>query len=430
LEGPSFSNDGYSGDRLGTVGVLSGVYGNIGESKRVSLALSGGVKSSVESWFGHQSSFLADKFGALEGFLAVAAQLVLWRKPNTNGAFQTGFSLSQDFSNLIAGLPYNSNTAAHAVLVALVLQQRLTSGTCLNLSFGGRLAIPGMPLSGAPTGFGGSFLMTFYTCKEEQTVPPPIVVVPPVPKPDPKPEPKPVPAPVPAPLPPPEPKPEDTSKVSIVPKDDKPKTPELQDQDIAKTLDKDKKVILPTDYIQFDFDSAKLPDSQKVVDLAVTFVKYLIDHPDIRTLYIDGHTDTIGASAYNQNLAQRRARALADKIIDIIGQKKLDHVVNIAIKSYGESCMLEPDFEKPKQGQPLPETVKEREQLGIDKPQARKNNRRIVVSLDPSSKNKDGYTFLTYENNNIKEQAATANNLLECPAATTSQKDYYMPPKK
>lgn len=66
-------------------------------------------------------------------------------------------------------------------------------------------------------------------------------------------------------------------------------------------------VTMPQD-ILFDFDSAVVrPDLQR--DLR-TLADNLNRYPD-RTVRVVGHTDNVGAVAYNQNLSERRASAVA-----------------------------------------------------------------------------------------------------------------------
>lgn len=67
-------------------------------------------------------------------------------------------------------------------------------------------------------------------------------------------------------------------------------------------------VTMPQD-ILFAFDSATLrPDLQS--DLRAV-ARNLINYPN-STIEIVGHTDNTGAAAYNQDLSERRARAVAD----------------------------------------------------------------------------------------------------------------------
>lgn len=70
-------------------------------------------------------------------------------------------------------------------------------------------------------------------------------------------------------------------------------------------------VTMPQD-ILFAFDSAALrPDLRR--DLA-TVSQSLLRYPDT-TIIVTGHTDNVGSAAYNQNLSERRAQAVAGELI-------------------------------------------------------------------------------------------------------------------
>ncbi len=61
---------------------------------------------------------------------------------------------------------------------------------------------------------------------------------------------------------------------------------------------------------EFDWDSAELKPlmKQRLDEAAVE----ILAHPEITGLRIIGHTDSTGAAAYNQELSERRAQAVAD----------------------------------------------------------------------------------------------------------------------
>lgn len=64
--------------------------------------------------------------------------------------------------------------------------------------------------------------------------------------------------------------------------------------------------------VNFDFDSAKLrADARTILDEAV---RVLREDGDLRVA-VEGHTDAIGSDSYNQRLSERRARAVADDLI-------------------------------------------------------------------------------------------------------------------
>ena len=68
-----------------------------------------------------------------------------------------------------------------------------------------------------------------------------------------------------------------------------------------------------TNDILFDFNSAALrPESQSTLrDLAGNFQRY----PD-ETISVEGHTDNVGSSAYNQTLSENRAYSVKNYLVD------------------------------------------------------------------------------------------------------------------
>ena len=68
-----------------------------------------------------------------------------------------------------------------------------------------------------------------------------------------------------------------------------------------------------TNDILFDFNSASLrPESQSTLrDLATNFQRY----PD-ETISVEGHTDNVGSSAYNQTLSENRAYSVKNYLVD------------------------------------------------------------------------------------------------------------------
>jgi len=72
------------------------------------------------------------------------------------------------------------------------------------------------------------------------------------------------------------------------------------------------------DSIHFDYDKATIkPESGPVLDAIATLIR---DHPELRKIRVEGHTDNRGTALYNQGLSQRRAasvvRALVERGID------------------------------------------------------------------------------------------------------------------
>ncbi|MFI5316343.1 MAG: OmpA family protein [Myxococcota bacterium] len=61
--------------------------------------------------------------------------------------------------------------------------------------------------------------------------------------------------------------------------------------------------------INFDFDKANIkPEAEPVLDAAVEVLK---ENPDLH-VRVGGHTDSVGAEAYNQGLSERRAKSVRD----------------------------------------------------------------------------------------------------------------------
>lgn len=62
--------------------------------------------------------------------------------------------------------------------------------------------------------------------------------------------------------------------------------------------------------VHFEFDKATLtPEAEETLEEAVTLLKETDQIVEVR---VEGHTDSIGTEAYNQDLSQRRAQAVVD----------------------------------------------------------------------------------------------------------------------
>jgi len=62
--------------------------------------------------------------------------------------------------------------------------------------------------------------------------------------------------------------------------------------------------------VNFAFDKATLtPEAKEILEEAVTLLKETDDIVEVR---VEGHTDSIGSEAYNQELSQRRAESVVD----------------------------------------------------------------------------------------------------------------------
>jgi outer membrane protein OmpA-like peptidoglycan-associated protein len=91
----------------------------------------------------------------------------------------------------------------------------------------------------------------------------------------------------------------------------------------------DRGLVLTLGDVLFEFDKAELmPGAVRTVDKVVAF----LEQYKTRDILIEGHTDSIGTAAYNQELSQRRAEALRDALI-----KRGIASNRIVAKGYGES---------------------------------------------------------------------------------------------
>lgn len=62
----------------------------------------------------------------------------------------------------------------------------------------------------------------------------------------------------------------------------------------------------------FEFDSDRMPAAQST---RLTRLATALSGVGLRRLHVEGHTDNVGAPAYNQALSLRRAHAVADVVI-------------------------------------------------------------------------------------------------------------------
>jgi len=70
-----------------------------------------------------------------------------------------------------------------------------------------------------------------------------------------------------------------------------------------------KELVLSTTEIHFEFDKARiLPSSYPVLDR----IAQTIRRPEVRSVVIEGHTDSVGSDEYNLKLSDRRAAAVRD----------------------------------------------------------------------------------------------------------------------
>lgn len=80
---------------------------------------------------------------------------------------------------------------------------------------------------------------------------------------------------------------------------------EVEPQAIVNLVDQR---IIINQRVYFDFDTANLQTRSHAILDEVAAV--ILEHPEIETVTIVGHTDSVGSDAYNQDLSQRRARAV------------------------------------------------------------------------------------------------------------------------
>ena len=110
--------------------------------------------------------------------------------------------------------------------------------------------------------------------------------------------------------------------------------------------------------VNFDFDKATLrPDAVANLDDAVGILNA---HPDMR-VEVAGHTDSIGSAQYNQDLSQRRARA----VYDYLTSHGVDASRISGPNGYGESRPIAPNTNPD----------------GTDNPEGRARNRRTELNV-------------------------------------------------
>jgi len=91
-------------------------------------------------------------------------------------------------------------------------------------------------------------------------------------------------------------------------------------------------VVIELQGVHFDFDKATLrPESIKILDAAV---RTMGEHGTL-LVEVAGHTDSVGAESYNQDLSERRARVVYDYLVD----KGID-ADRMTWKGYGENSPI------------------------------------------------------------------------------------------
>lgn len=113
-------------------------------------------------------------------------------------------------------------------------------------------------------------------------------------------------------------------------------------------------VILPGDVL-FDFDKATIrSDAVRVLEALAAAARQLGD----KAIRIEGHTDAVGSSAYNQRLSEQRAAAVSDWLArgGIV-------LARLRTQGFGATRPIAPN----------------RTAAGADDPQGRQRNRRVTV---------------------------------------------------
>ena len=108
----------------------------------------------------------------------------------------------------------------------------------------------------------------------------------------------------------------------------------------------------------FDFDRANLrSDATETLEKLGPIIRRFGTHP----IEIDGHTDSIGSLAYNQQLSEARAETVKDWLVkrDLISE-------STPIKGYGKTHPIAPN-QNPD---------------GSDNPVGRQKNRRVEILID------------------------------------------------
>src|SRR6185436_21099856 len=72
-----------------------------------------------------------------------------------------------------------------------------------------------------------------------------------------------------------------------------------------------------TRQVQFHFGKSSLDETVDPVsdDLLTEVRDAIVKHPEIKLIEVQGHADIVGPEAYNQDLSERRAKAVRDWLI-------------------------------------------------------------------------------------------------------------------
>lgn len=110
-------------------------------------------------------------------------------------------------------------------------------------------------------------------------------------------------------------------------------------------------VVALTSDVLFAFDRAELPPAAQT-----RIEELLADVPEGRALQVHGHTDSLAEDAYNQDLSERRARAVAEVVRAVRPDLELE------VAGFGESDPVAPN-----------------QTAGQDDPEGRALNRRVEL---------------------------------------------------
>jgi len=117
-------------------------------------------------------------------------------------------------------------------------------------------------------------------------------------------------------------------------------------------------VTLPDVLFEFGSDQMKGEALRRITDMA----EVINFRARGRRIAVEGHTDSIGAALYNQGLSERRARAVADALVEANIARSL-----VSTRGYGSMFPIEPNTNED----------------GSDNPTGRARNRRVeIVILD------------------------------------------------
>ena len=138
------------------------------------------------------------------------------------------------------------------------------------------------------------------------------------------------------------------------------KAKELPDlPDVPVYGDDDETAYLAPADVLFDFDSANL--KAEATPILTAIAGEAVEAGGSAEILVDGHTDSMGDDAYNDDLSERRARTVADWLVANGGLAD----GQITVTGYGESVPVAPN-ETPD---------------GADDPDGRERNRRVVISV-------------------------------------------------